>query len=97
MSLSRFAAIVLESDLLKVMHRLMQHVLGLNTVLVAPVTVGAGAYTVAGSTITDDVPEDVLSIGRARRVDKKSRAAAIRREKLAEEERRQRQQQKGQG
>jgi bifunctional UDP-N-acetylglucosamine pyrophosphorylase / glucosamine-1-phosphate N-acetyltransferase len=29
---------------------------GCDTMLVAPVTIGAGAYTAAGSTITDDVP-----------------------------------------
>jgi bifunctional UDP-N-acetylglucosamine pyrophosphorylase / glucosamine-1-phosphate N-acetyltransferase len=29
---------------------------GCDTMLVAPVTIGAGAYTAAGSTITEDVP-----------------------------------------
>lgn len=43
---------------------------GCNTNLVAPVTVGNGAYTAAGSTITDDVPEDSLGIARARQVNK---------------------------
>ncbi len=40
--------------------------LGCNTNLVAPVTVGAGAYTAAGSTITEDVPEGDLAVARAR-------------------------------
>lgn len=44
--------------------------IGCNTNLVAPVTVGSGAYTAAGSTITDDVPEDSLGIARARQVNK---------------------------
>lgn len=44
--------------------------LGCNTNLIAPVTVGDGAYTAAGSTITDDVPEDTLAIARARQVNK---------------------------
>lgn len=44
--------------------------IGCNTNLVAPVTVGKGAYTAAGSTITDDVPEDALAIARARQVNK---------------------------
>lgn len=44
--------------------------IGCNTNLVAPVTVGDGAYTAAGSTITDDVPENALGIARARQVNK---------------------------
>ncbi len=40
--------------------------LGCNTSLVAPVKLGSRAYTAAGSTITKDVPEDGLGIGRAR-------------------------------
>ena len=41
--------------------------IGCNTNLVAPVTVGEGAYTAAGSTITEDVPDVSLGIeiGRA--------------------------------
>ncbi|WP_313526539.1 bifunctional UDP-N-acetylglucosamine diphosphorylase/glucosamine-1-phosphate N-acetyltransferase GlmU [Anaerotignum sp.] len=39
---------------------------GCNVNLVAPVTVKAGAYIAAGSTITRDVPEDVLAVARAR-------------------------------
>ncbi|NQD53581.1 bifunctional UDP-N-acetylglucosamine diphosphorylase/glucosamine-1-phosphate N-acetyltransferase GlmU, partial [Bacillus altitudinis] len=38
--------------------------------LVAPVTVGKGAYVAAGSTVTEDVPQDALSIARARQVNK---------------------------
>lgn len=44
--------------------------IGCNTNLVAPVKVGNGAYTAAGSTITEDVPEDALGIARARQVNK---------------------------
>ena len=44
--------------------------IGCNTNLVAPVTVGAGAYTAAGSTITEDVPDSSLGIARARQVNK---------------------------
>lgn len=40
--------------------------LGCNTNLVAPVTLGDGAYTAAGSTITEEVPPDALSVARAR-------------------------------
>lgn len=44
--------------------------IGCNTNLVAPVTIGEGAYTAAGSTITEDVPETALAIARARQVNK---------------------------
>ena len=40
--------------------------IGCNTNLVAPVTVEDGAYTAAGTTVTDHVPADALAIGRAR-------------------------------
>ena len=40
--------------------------IGCNTNLVAPVKIGDGAYTAAGSTITKDVPKNVLAIARAR-------------------------------
>ena len=37
-----------------------------DTAFVAPVTVGDGAYTGAGSVITDDVPPGALGMARAR-------------------------------
>lgn len=40
--------------------------IGCNTNLVAPVTVGKGAYVAAGSTITKDVPADSLGVARSR-------------------------------
>ena len=40
--------------------------IGSNSNLVAPVTVGEGAYTAAGSTITEDVPAEALGIARGR-------------------------------
>jgi bifunctional UDP-N-acetylglucosamine pyrophosphorylase/glucosamine-1-phosphate N-acetyltransferase len=39
---------------------------GSDTMLVAPVTIGDGAYTAAGSVITDDVPPGAMAVGRAR-------------------------------
>jgi bifunctional UDP-N-acetylglucosamine pyrophosphorylase / glucosamine-1-phosphate N-acetyltransferase len=39
---------------------------GVDTAFVAPVTVGDGAYTAAGSVITKDVPPGALAIARAR-------------------------------
>ncbi len=55
--------------------------IGCNTNLVAPVTVGKGAYTAAGSTITTDVPEDALVIARSREVVKKDWAKKHRQQK----------------
>jgi len=43
---------------------------GCNSNLIAPVTVKQGSYIAAGSTITDEVPEDSLAIARARQVTK---------------------------
>jgi bifunctional UDP-N-acetylglucosamine pyrophosphorylase/glucosamine-1-phosphate N-acetyltransferase len=43
---------------------------GSNSTLVAPVTIGDGAYVAAGSTVTDEVPADALAIGRARQENK---------------------------
>ncbi|MBD5560088.1 MAG: bifunctional UDP-N-acetylglucosamine diphosphorylase/glucosamine-1-phosphate N-acetyltransferase GlmU [Clostridia bacterium] len=40
--------------------------IGCNTNLISPVEVGRGAYIAAGTTVTEDVPEDVLAIGRSR-------------------------------
>lgn len=40
--------------------------IGCNTNLVAPVTIGRGAYVGAGSTITKDVPPDSLGVARAK-------------------------------
>ncbi len=45
-----------------------------DTTLVAPVTVGDGAYTGAGSVITEDVPAGALGIARARQVNKEGYA-----------------------
>jgi bifunctional UDP-N-acetylglucosamine pyrophosphorylase / glucosamine-1-phosphate N-acetyltransferase len=39
---------------------------GSDTMLVAPVTVGDGAYTAAGSVITEDVPPGAMAVARAR-------------------------------
>lgn len=46
---------------------------GSDTILIAPVEVGAGSYTGAGSVITKDVPEETLAVGRARQKNIKRR------------------------
>jgi bifunctional UDP-N-acetylglucosamine pyrophosphorylase/glucosamine-1-phosphate N-acetyltransferase len=43
---------------------------GSNSTLVAPVGIGNGAYIAAGSTITEDVPENALALGRSRQTNK---------------------------
>jgi bifunctional UDP-N-acetylglucosamine pyrophosphorylase/glucosamine-1-phosphate N-acetyltransferase len=60
--------------------------IGSNTVLVAPVTIGAGAYIAAGSAITRDVAADGLAIARGQQVDKPGRAKLIRRMRSAEKQ-----------
>src|SRR5690606_21979393 len=44
--------------------------IGSNSSLVAPVTIGAGAYVASGSVITEDVPAGDLALGRARQTNK---------------------------
>lgn len=49
--------------------------IGCNVNLIAPVNVGKGAFVAAGSTITDDVPEQALSIARSRQTNKEDYAS----------------------
>jgi bifunctional UDP-N-acetylglucosamine pyrophosphorylase/glucosamine-1-phosphate N-acetyltransferase len=49
---------------------------GTDSQLVAPVTVGKGAYVAAGSSITENVPPGALGIGRGRQVNKEGWADA---------------------
>jgi bifunctional UDP-N-acetylglucosamine pyrophosphorylase/glucosamine-1-phosphate N-acetyltransferase len=55
--------------------------IGSDTALVAPVTVGAGAYTGTGSVITRDVAPDALALARGQQVEKPGWAAAFRERK----------------
>ncbi|MGA1209120.1 MAG: bifunctional UDP-N-acetylglucosamine diphosphorylase/glucosamine-1-phosphate N-acetyltransferase GlmU, partial [Gemmobacter sp.] len=50
---------------------------GSDTILVAPVRVGDGAVTAAGSVITEDVPAGALALGRARQVTKPGLGARL--------------------
>lgn len=54
--------------------------IGSDSVLVAPLRIGNHAYIAAGSTITDNVPDDALGIGRGRQVNKPGWASKKRRE-----------------
>jgi bifunctional UDP-N-acetylglucosamine pyrophosphorylase/glucosamine-1-phosphate N-acetyltransferase len=51
--------------------------IGCNSNLIAPVTIGKGAYVAAGSTITVDVPGEALSIARARQTNKENYASRL--------------------
>lgn len=53
---------------------------GSDAVLVAPVRIGDHAFVAAGSTITENVPDDSLGIGRGRQVNKRGWASRKRRE-----------------
>jgi bifunctional UDP-N-acetylglucosamine pyrophosphorylase / glucosamine-1-phosphate N-acetyltransferase len=56
---------------------------GSDSVLVAPVKLGDGAYVAAGSAITENVPADSLGIARGRQVNKQGWASKKRRELAA--------------
>ncbi len=49
--------------------------IGSDSTLVAPLTIGDGAYVAAGSSITEDVPGGALALGRSRQVTKEGWAA----------------------
>ena len=46
--------------------------IGCNVNLVAPLKIGRGSYIAAGSTVTEDVPEDSLAIARSRQTNKEN-------------------------
>jgi bifunctional UDP-N-acetylglucosamine pyrophosphorylase/glucosamine-1-phosphate N-acetyltransferase len=52
--------------------------IGSDSQLVAPVTIGDGAYVATGATVTQDVPADALAIGRARQENKPGYASKLR-------------------
>jgi bifunctional UDP-N-acetylglucosamine pyrophosphorylase/glucosamine-1-phosphate N-acetyltransferase len=58
---------------------------GTNSSLVAPITIGEGAYVGAGSTITEDVPPGALAVGRGRQVVKEGWAGKRRKKARAQE------------
>ena len=52
--------------------------IGSNSILIAPLAIGEGAYVAAASCITEDVPDGALALGRSRQVTKPGWAAAKR-------------------
>src|SRR5690606_9307828 len=59
--------------------------IGSDSQLVAPVTIGKGAYVGTGTTVTRDVPDDALAIGRARQENKAGYAPRLK-ERLSKAE-----------
>jgi bifunctional UDP-N-acetylglucosamine pyrophosphorylase/glucosamine-1-phosphate N-acetyltransferase len=57
--------------------------IGSDSVLIAPVKIGDGAYVAASSAITDNVPADALGIARGKQVNKPGWASKKRRELAA--------------
>ncbi|WP_421656997.1 bifunctional UDP-N-acetylglucosamine diphosphorylase/glucosamine-1-phosphate N-acetyltransferase GlmU [Leptothermofonsia sp. ETS-13] len=57
---------------------------GVNNSLVAPITIGEDVIIGAGSTITEDVPDDCLALGRARQVIKPERGVKSRLKKSSD-------------
>ena len=52
--------------------------MGTHTSLVAPVSIGKGAFTATGAVVTKDVPDDALAIARSEQVNKSGWAARFR-------------------
>jgi bifunctional UDP-N-acetylglucosamine pyrophosphorylase/glucosamine-1-phosphate N-acetyltransferase len=52
--------------------------IGSDSQLVAPVTIGEGAYVATGTTVTEDVPANALAIGRVRQQNKLGYATKLR-------------------
>ena len=52
--------------------------IGSDSQLVAPVTIGAGAYVATGTCVTRDVPPDALAIARVKQENKEGYATKLR-------------------
>jgi bifunctional UDP-N-acetylglucosamine pyrophosphorylase/glucosamine-1-phosphate N-acetyltransferase len=57
--------------------------IGSNSSLVAPISIGAGAYVASGSVVTENVPDDALAFGRARQTTKPGKARELREARAA--------------
>lgn len=68
---------------------------GSDSQIVAPVTVGKGAYVASGSTVTRDVPADALAVSRTKQQNKEGYAARLRARFAAEKKRLEEEKQKG--
>ena len=57
--------------------------IGSDSQLIAPVTIGKNAYVATGTSVTHDVPDDALAIGRTRQQNKPGYASTLK-QRLAE-------------
>ncbi|MEM7667784.1 MAG: bifunctional UDP-N-acetylglucosamine diphosphorylase/glucosamine-1-phosphate N-acetyltransferase GlmU [Pseudomonadota bacterium] len=62
---------------------------GVNAALIAPVTIGAGAYVATGTTVTADVPEEALAIARVPQTNRPGLATRLRKTLAARKKARQ--------
>ena len=60
--------------------------IGSDSQLVAPITIGAGAYVATGTTVTKDVPPDALAIARLRQETKEGYASKLKAKLKAQKE-----------
>ncbi len=60
--------------------------IGSDSQLVAPVRIGKGAYVATGTTVTRDVPDDALAIGRTKQENKEGYAARLKARLKAQKE-----------
>ena len=60
--------------------------IGSDSQMVAPVTVGDGAYVASGSTITKDVPPDALALSRVKQTNREGTAARLKQRLKAKKE-----------
>ena len=60
--------------------------IGSDSQLVAPVTIGRGAYVATGTTVTADVPDDALAIGRIKQTNKEGYGPKLKARFLAAKE-----------
>ncbi|MFK7990024.1 MAG: bifunctional UDP-N-acetylglucosamine diphosphorylase/glucosamine-1-phosphate N-acetyltransferase GlmU [Sandaracinaceae bacterium] len=61
--------------------------IGSDSQLVAPITVGKGAYVATGTTVTRDVPADALAVARTKQENKEGYASRLRARLLARKQR----------
>ena len=61
--------------------------IGVNTALIAPITVGEGAYVGTGTVLTKDVPEDALALARVEQKNREGMAKRLRDQMVARKKR----------
>jgi len=65
--------------------------IGTHSSLIAPITIGSGAYLATGGVITEDVPKDALALGRSKQTNKEGWAKRYREAQTKRQEKQKRQ------